>query len=167
MQRCRDACATNLLRGARAVRDPALCRVLRRLRKDRRGVAALEFAVIGLMMVTFLLAAYDFGNAAQQQIALQQAVKAGGEYALNYPTATSGGIQAAVTNALPDGWALIGAPSVTCSCNGTAYTCGSPPASCPPPVTVTISAQMSYTSITPLFAGVIRNNKASYEVRIK
>jgi Flp pilus assembly protein TadG len=141
---------------------------LRRLRRDRRGVAALEFAVIGLVMVTVMLAAWDFGNAAQEQIALQQAVRAGAAYVQNYPAATKGDIQTAVTNAVTnEGLTLSGAPSVTCSCKGAAYTCGTPPAACAPPVTVIISATTTYTPITSLFAGVIPNNNASYEVRIQ
>ena len=144
-----------------------MCQMLRRLRRDQRGVAALEFVVIGGIMVTVMLAAYDFGNAAQEQIALQQAVKAGAQYAQYFPAATSNDIQNEVTSALPNGWTLSSAPAVACSCNGTAYTCGSPPSSCPLPVTVAVTATMSYTSLTSLFAGAIPNNTASYEVRIQ
>ena len=139
---------------------------LRRLWRDRRGVAALEFAVIGLVMVTVMLAAYDFGSAAQEQIALQEAVKAGAAYAQYFPTDPTG-IKNAVTNALPRHWTLSAGPTVTCSCKGAVYTCSTPPATCPLPVTVSISATMPYTSISALFAGVIPNNKANYEVRVQ
>src|SRR4051794_2502529 len=88
---------------------------LRRLARDRRGVAALEFTIIATLMLTMMLAAFDFGNAAQQQVQLQQVVRAGGAYAARYPTDASG-IQGAVTAALPAGWTLTAPPSVTCGC---------------------------------------------------
>jgi Flp pilus assembly protein TadG len=140
--------------------------MLRALWRDRRGVSALEFSVIGLVMVTLMLAAYDIGNAAQEQIALQQAVRAGAAYAQYFPTDLNG-IQNAVTNALPAGWALNNAPTVSCSCNGAGYVCNQPPANCPSPVLVTISATMPYSPISALFANIIPNNTASYVVRIQ
>jgi Flp pilus assembly protein TadG len=56
-------------------------------------------------MVALLLSVYDLGNAVQQQLQLQQALRAGGIYALAFPTQTGGkgneGIVEAVEQALP------------------------------------------------------------------
>jgi Flp pilus assembly protein TadG len=142
--------------------------MLQRLRRDRRGVAAMEFVVIGGIMVVLLVGTFDFGNAAQQQLALQQAVRAGAAYAQYFPAATQSNIQGAVTSAAASQGLTLGAtPQVSCACNGTAYTCGSPPSNCPPPATVTISANTAYTALGSLFASLITQNTASYEVRIR
>jgi Flp pilus assembly protein TadG len=141
---------------------------VRRLQHDRRGVAALEFSIIGLLMVTFMLAAYDLGNAAQQQVALQQAVRTGGQYALSYPTNPTG-VRTAVLRALPASWTLSdpgGVPSVTCTCAGATVSCSSP-GNCTPPFLVTITATMPYQALTPLFAAAIPFNRATYVTRIQ
>jgi Flp pilus assembly protein TadG len=73
-------------------------------RKPRGGTAAMEFALVAPIMVLLFMAAFDLGNAAQQLIVLNQAVRAGGVYANSFPTDTTG-ITNAVTNALPSDWA--------------------------------------------------------------
>jgi Flp pilus assembly protein TadG len=136
--------------------------------RDQRGVAAFEFILIGFVLITVLFAAAGFGNVAQQQIAIQTAVRAGGEYARFFPT-DSTGIENAVTNALPSGWTLSATPTVTCSCNGTTTSCSAiaTGTTCTPPFLVNISASMAASSIiTPLWSGSF-NNSASYEVRIQ
>lgn len=145
--------------------------------RDRRGVAALEFSVIALFMVTLMLAAYDLGNAAQEQIQLQQAVRAGGQYAMSFPTDTAG-IQSAVTNALPNGWNLSSAPAIACYClnpgTGGTSALGSCSATSLQTCTganigkmVSITATMPYTSLTVLFANAIPNNTATYVARFQ
>jgi len=143
-------------------------RLRRAISRDRRGVAAVEFAIIALVMVTLMLGAYDFGNAAQEQIALQAAVQAGGDFAQRYPTFPTQ-IQAAVTAALPAGYTLSAAPTVTCTCGAaaTAYTCTAPPSTCVPPMLISVTATMPYVSIDPLFAAALPNNTASYVVRFQ
>jgi Flp pilus assembly protein TadG len=79
--------------------------VLRTILCCRQGVAAAEFALIAPVIVALLLSVYDLGNAIQQQLQLQQALRAGGLYALAFPTQTGGtgndGILEAVQQALP------------------------------------------------------------------
>jgi Flp pilus assembly protein TadG len=136
--------------------------------RDQRGVAAFEFILIGFVLITVLFAAAGFGNVAQQQIAIQTAVRAGGEYARFFPT-DSTGIENAVTNALPSGLTLSGTPTVTCSCAGAATDCSAiaTGTTCTAPFLVNISASMASSSIiTPLWSGSF-NNSASYEVRIQ
>jgi Flp pilus assembly protein TadG len=141
---------------------------------DRRGVSAIEFAVIASVIVTLMFGAFDLGNAAQQQIALQEAVRTGGQYAIHFPTNPTD-IQKAVTNALPSGWTLSnanGVPVVTCSCleNGTTTTytdCSNPPSNCTSPMLVTISAQMAYKALTPIGAALPKNLAATYVARFQ
>jgi Flp pilus assembly protein TadG len=136
--------------------------------RDQRGTAALEFMLIALALFTLLFAVAGFGDVTQRQIAIQSAVRAGGEYARFFPTDQTG-IKSAITNALPSGWTLSGAPTVTCSCAGVPTSCsgiatGTP---CNPPFLVIVSASMPPSAITtPLWSGSF-NNSASYEVRVQ
>jgi Flp pilus assembly protein TadG len=142
--------------------------IYRRFLRDRRGTAAIEFILVALVLFTLLLAVAGFGNVAQRQIAIQTAVRAGGEYARFFPTDSSG-IQTAITNALPSGWSLSGTPTVTCSCAGAATSCSgiATGTTCNPPFLVNVSASMPATSVvTPLWSQSF-NNSASYEVRIQ
>lgn len=109
----------------------------RRIADDRRGVAALEFALIAGMLVTLFLGVWDVGNAAQQEIRLQNALRVAGEYALSFPT-DAAGIVNQVTNALPAGWTdvMVTGPTYSCSCwsatQGSFAASGTAPAcSCP------------------------------------
>ena len=88
-----------------------------RLARDRRGVSALEFGLIGGLLATLLIGTWDIGNAAQQRIRLQEALRAAAEYARSFPTDTAG-ISGAVIGALPAGWAdaSVAAPVATCAC---------------------------------------------------
>ena len=84
----------------------------------RRGVAALEFAVIAPTMAIALTGLIDLGNIAQQRIQLQEAVRAGGSYALSNPSNTAG-MTTAIKNAMPAGLsasAAVAAPTYTCVC---------------------------------------------------
>jgi Flp pilus assembly protein TadG len=136
--------------------------------RDRRGTAALEFMLIALALFTLLLAVAGFGDITQRQIALQEAVRAGGEYARSFPTDQTG-IQNAVTQALPSGWTLSGTPAVTCSCSGAPTLCSgiATGTTCNSPFLVVVSASMPASAIrTPFWSGSF-NNSASYEVRIQ
>src|SRR5690242_2611612 len=94
--------------------------LLARVAYDQDGVSALEFSIIATFMIALMFGAFDIGNAAQQQIALQEAVRSGGEFARFFPTNQTG-IQNAVLNALPGGWTITGGnPTVSCTCNGVA-----------------------------------------------
>jgi Flp pilus assembly protein TadG len=150
-----------------------------RLRHDRRGVSAIEFAAIAPIMVIAMLGAYDLGNAAQQQIDLQEAVRSGGAYAMGHPTDVAG-IQTIVANSLPSGWTLTnpgGVAAVACSCldpssgnvtNLTGCTttnfdtCASGSG-----LLVSVTATMAYTALTPLLAQAIPNNTAAYVTRFQ
>ena len=136
--------------------------------RDRRGTAAIEFMLIALALFTLLLAVAGFGDVTQRQVAIQTAVRAGGEYARFFPTDPTG-IQNVVTKALPSGWALSGAPTVTCSCAGAATSCSgiATGTTCNPPFLVNISASMAASKVTTPFWSGSFNNSATYEVRIQ
>jgi Flp pilus assembly protein TadG len=125
----------------------------RSLLRDRRGMSALEFTIIGGLLMVALIAVVDLGNAAQQQILLQQALRAGGQYAMSFPTDTNG-IQSTVTAALPTNWGniTIGTPSASCQCwqsGSTPSTCATSGAACAASKTVerfmTLTASSVYT----------------------
>lgn len=136
---------------------------MRTLIKDRRGTATFEFVLVAPLIVMIVFAAFGFGNVAQQQIALQSAVKVGGEYARFYPADTNG-IQNATKAALPSSMSLnSGSPTVTSACATGTLAGGN----CTPPIFVTISATMPSTTITlPFWTGTFAN-AATYEIRVQ
>ena len=139
--------------------------------RDRRGVSAIEFAMIAPIAGFAMLGALDLGNAAQQQIALREAVRTGGQYAIHFPTNPTA-VQAAVTSALPAGWTLTdpgGVPIVTCSCGtyGTYNDCSAPPATCTTPMLVTITATKAYTALEPWVSAAIPRLTATYVTRFQ
>jgi Flp pilus assembly protein TadG len=142
---------------------------LRPLSRDRRGVAAVEFSLIALFLITLMLAAYDFGNAEQEHVQLQQAVRAGGAYAAAYPTDPTG-IATAVTSALPTGWSLTAPPSIVCKCldsstGATTTTVCTTPNCATDAKIISISATLPTASISGLFNGFIPATTANYVVR--
>nr|WP_294556175.1 TadE/TadG family type IV pilus assembly protein [uncultured Rhodopila sp.] len=158
----------------------SLRKIFQRLCRDRRGVSAIEFAFIASGMALLAFGAYDFGNAEQKQIQLQEAVRAGGAYAISRPTDTTG-IQAAVTNALPNGWALIKGNVLTVNCSwidpgATTPTLNALP-SCKPTdlagapaksgKTISIMATSTYTPIYPWPFPFPTSSTATYVVRFQ
>ena len=144
---------------------------MKQLIKDRRGVAAMEFTIIAGVLITLLVAAFDFANVATQQIALQSALKAGGAYLQYFPTAGISNVTAKIQQALPDGAPTVTVQSIQCYCAGatTASSCpdstGSP--ACAAPWLMRITASMPDSTFwLPLWSGTI-SNQAKYEIRIQ
>jgi Flp pilus assembly protein TadG len=137
-------------------------------RRDRRGVAAVEFALIAGALMTLLLGVYDIGNAIQQRLVLQQALRAGGLYAVSFPT-QSDGIAAAINAALPASWqanVTVTPPRMWCTCSGSGTT-DSCPLSCAggtPQVFVTLGVSRPYS---PYLFRALGDNTASYVVRVQ
>jgi Flp pilus assembly protein TadG len=113
--------------------------VLGRLSSDRRGMSALELALTAPILTGAVIAVVDLGNAAQQQILLQQALEAGAQYAIvdwqnNQPSdgTLESDAKSAVTNALPSNWTAsqvsISTPALSCMCwnsgNSSRSACG-------------------------------------------
>lgn len=90
---------------------------LRRLGRDRRGAAAIEFAFMSTFLFAVLLVALDFGAYVQQRLKLGQAVEQGAMIAFgqraNQPTVTTSTIASYVA-------AMGGGSTVSTSfqCNG-------------------------------------------------
>lgn len=89
---------------------------LRRAFRDRRGVSALEFVLVLPLLTLILIAAGDLGNALQQSIRLENAARAGAQYAFSYPSDTNG-ITSQVQNTLI-GWndVTVATPTLRCVC---------------------------------------------------
>lgn len=109
----------------------ALRNLARRVALDRRGVSALEFALIAPVMLVLFLGTFDIGNAAFQYIELNQIVRAGGQYAMRHAGDTSG-IQTYTTAAATAAGfndVTVAAPQYFCSCDPN-KTLGTAPVNC-------------------------------------
>jgi Flp pilus assembly protein TadG len=134
----------------------------RKIGPDQRGIAALEFALTGPVLVGLVLSAYDIGNAVQQRMMLQQALRAGGQYAISFPTQTepsgsvdtNSGIVQAVIQALPAGWLTPQDMTVTFT----------PDAGSGPPYYITISASRPFPA---LLLTAIPATAGRYVVRVQ
>lgn len=120
--------------------------------RETKGVAALEFALIGPFLCTFILGVVDLGFGFQALMAVTQAAQAGSYSALlsGFNTDT---IQSAVANSTGiDGITASPTPTQSCGCpSGTAVTatpCGS---TCPDGQTagtyITVTAQYQYSTM--------------------
>lgn len=143
----------------------------RALRRDRRGVAAAEFTLIASVMLTVLLGVYDVGNAVQERMQLEQALRAGAQYALSWPDQTSQ-IEAAISAALPANWTnasiTVGAPVCYCWSSGGGEVAGLCSETCAAGSTkrsyLTLSAS---NNATPLLLSALTGNSATYVVRFQ
>jgi hypothetical protein len=83
--------------------------------RDQRGVAAAEFAIVGTVILFVMAGLFDIGSFVQQRLVLEQAVRAGGQYAQSFPNQTNG-IIAAVNGSLP--WTSgVNVSVTTCFCS--------------------------------------------------
>ncbi len=124
-----------------------------RLWPAQDGVSAVEFALLAGILGTLLLGVLDFGIGFWEKMEVENAARAGAEYAVkNGYGATS--IQSAVTSATSlSGIQATPAPAETCGCPNaslgiTRHDCGS---TCPDGelagTYVTVNAQVSYSTI--------------------
>ncbi|MGH6812160.1 MAG: TadE/TadG family type IV pilus assembly protein [Methylocella sp.] len=134
--------------------------------RDKRGVAAVEFALMGSALVLLVMAATDLALAVHARAEVGNAARAGTDYAAAYAGANNGafnsaGITTAVTNAtsLP-GVTATPAPSTFCGCatasgitQQTQPPCGPPTPPCPTGLTpgtyVSVTAQANYSPLFP------------------
>ncbi|MGD0103354.1 MAG: TadE/TadG family type IV pilus assembly protein [Rhodopila sp.] len=116
------------------------------------GVAAAEFALIAPVLIAMMLSVYDIGNAVWQRLLLQQALRAGGQYAMSFPTQTSGITQVITASLSGLTQVTVVAPAM------------SPPPGDGPPYYVTLSASRPYA---PFLLPLNTENVASYVVRVQ
>ena len=147
---------------------PRLVSQFAALGRDRRGAAALEFGVVAGLLVILLLGVWDLGNAAQQEIRMQEALRAAAEYARSFPTNTTG-ISAAITAALPSDWTnvTVATPVDSCACwaPGTGTTASS---NCSCPSGTTLARFLTLAASRPFSAMLIQSLtsiSASYVLR--
>ena len=142
-------------------------------RDSRRGIAAVEFAVVAGLIVVLLLAVFNFGIWVWTQATLQTGLGAGAVYSQVFPT--QGDIANKIVAGLPPGLAAdpsltIAAPVLTCDC-GTPDTALSCATICPDPaskrVFVTLSVARPFTTLYQGYFSVFPNNTARYVVRVQ
>ncbi len=92
-----------------------------RTRLNRRGVAAVEFALIAPILVILLGAATDLGRAIERAIRLENAARAGAQLLTVNPLATSADAEAAMRAAFEPFGSISG---VTFTPNVTGASCG-------------------------------------------
>jgi Flp pilus assembly protein TadG len=141
---------------------------LKGLQLDRRGTAAVEFAIIASVLTVILFGIYDLSSAALRRMQLAAAVRAGGEYALHFPSDTTG-IQNAVTNAVSGNWGSSVTTTISCSCTTSSnWQCnGTVPPTCASPYYISVSASVPVNTLTYRFLGSNANVSASYVAQFK
>ena len=139
---------------------------------DQRGVATIEFGLISLIMIVFLLAVFNFGLWIYRQMALQNALAAGAAYAQLFPTPESAVVDQ-INASLPDGIKSLQGISVTaslvCDC-GSGQTPGACPAACAGSTQRVFARLAASVPFTPLYAtyfSAFADNAARYYVRIQ
>jgi Flp pilus assembly protein TadG len=130
---------------------------LSRLVGCRRATAALEFGIIVPMLLLLLSATVDIGGAMLQTIRIENAARAGAQFAMSFPDDTAG-ISAATTAALGGGAATI-AVAQLCACPGggaTPVDCnGTPCAGAAAGVYRTVTVTTTYDAIVGIGAFVV------------
>jgi Flp pilus assembly protein TadG len=125
-------------------------RLLVRLRRCRQGVSAAEFGVIAPAMILLLAGLVDLAGAMQQTIRLENAARAGAQYAMSFPEDTAG-ITAATAAAAGGSGATVSVEPAFCACPGggtTRVSCeGTPCGGGPSGVYVGISITRPYAAV--------------------
>lgn len=146
-------------------------RMLSRLRRCRRGVSLLEFALIAPAICLLVMGGFDVGNAIQQSMRLEAAAQAGAQYAFSRP-ADSAGIAAAIRANLP-GWnnITVPTPAPACRCeNGTTVACnGGVCGTVAPAMYLSIRVSRPFVASTPLAAAIMpaRTLYGDVEIRLR
>jgi Flp pilus assembly protein TadG len=128
--------------------------MMRAMRDDRRGVAAIEFAIMVPTLIMMTVCTVDLGMGIYSNMQVQSAAQAGAQYAMVHGFDASL-ISSAVSNATgQSGISASPAPAQYCGCATSAgvtnVTCGSAcPAGAVSGTYVQVSTQGTYTTILP------------------
>lgn len=120
------------------------------LRRDERGVFAVEHALVMPFLILLLSGAIDLGYALNQSSSLSGAARAGAQYAMRFPS-DAAGIKDVVTKAVSyDPESLTVNSKLTCECeDGTAVACTDTCSGTAPYAYVTVSVSKTYSSPLP------------------
>ena len=125
-------------------------RLLSRLRSCHKGVSAAEFGMIAPAMIVLLAGLVDLSGAMQQSIRLENAARAGAQYAMSFPEDTAG-IMAATAAAVGGSGATVAILPAYCACPGgstATVSCeGTPCAGGPSGVYVGVSITRPYAAV--------------------
>lgn len=120
------------------------------LAASRRGASAPEFGIVAPVMVLLLAGLADIGAAMQQAIRLENAARAGAQFAMSFPD-NQDGIATAAAEALgAAGGASVTASAPFCACPGgaAAVSCeGTPCAGAPPGTYVSVTVTQPFSAI--------------------
>lgn len=133
--------------------------LLGRLR-DRRGIAAMELALIAPVLLLMLLSTYDVASAMWRTTRLEMAARAGAQYAFARPQ-DSAGIASAALGQLA-GWTGVTVASTVMACrcdNGSAVdcatgTCQSGSATLAPIGSVSVTLTQPFRFSSPISAAI-------------
>jgi Flp pilus assembly protein TadG len=125
-------------------------RLFSRLSRCRSGVSAVEFGVIAPVMIVLFAGLVDVAGAMQQTIRLENAARAGAQYAMSFPENTAG-IMTATAAAVGGTGATVAVVPAYCACPGgstAVVSCeGTPCAGAPAGVYVGITITRPYAAI--------------------
>ena len=103
------------------------CRDMPPRRGDRRGIAAVEFAILAPFVLLVLAGATDLGRAVEHSIRLENAARVGAQFALRAPNDTAGIRAAAEAGAGPGATVSVTRPPCQCptaaGANGAVVAC--------------------------------------------
>jgi Flp pilus assembly protein TadG len=117
--------------------------LLRRLARDRRGMAAVEFGLVGVFVITFLVGIMEVATYVADQQDLFSAVHAAGRYAIVHGSASSSPATAATLESkVGSSLSLLSSGSVTATAS---FSPNNNPGS-----TVTITGSYSWSPTVPL-----------------
>jgi len=136
-------------------------RLGRRLRRDRRGSALIELAIVLPLLVVILVATIDFARVFYLGMELTNAARAGAQWG-TWVAANAGnasGIQTVALNAMTNSTGVTVASSPTCQCatDDGVFSATTPANSCAGTcavgshlvITVTVTTSRSFTRIMP------------------
>ena len=131
--------------------------------RSRAGVAAVEFAIIAPVLITLVGAAVDLGTGVERAIRLENAARAGAQYATRTPSDTAGARAAALATLSDWSNVTVTAGPMACTCptsgasGGPVVGCGT---TCPTGMAryITVTASRPFTPIFPTSALIPFNN---------
>lgn len=100
-------------------------RFLRRLAVDERGVSAVEFAIIGPVLIFGMIGMVDIGLALGERMGMDRSVRAGAQAAMSLNNHEDG-IRNIVLASAGSQAGLAVTVATTCECAGAAAACGVP-----------------------------------------